>query len=58
MSDDSKTALMFVSRFSDKHAKRRKVLRKLVKEGKATIVENSSDGWLYRAPYHISTRKM
>lgn len=52
------TVLMFAHRYKVAHMKRRKVLRKLAKEGKISIVETNDDGWLYRVPDHIATRKM
>jgi len=38
----------FVHRYKWSHAKRRKKYKKLLKEGKVTIMETNKDGWLYQ----------
>ena len=46
----SKGRLVFAHRYKWTHDKRRRVLRKALKEGEVELVERQKDGWLYRVP--------
>lgn len=50
--------LMFAHRYKHSHVKRRKLLRRLTKDGVTELVERTNDGWLYRVPDNVAERKM
>lgn len=45
---------VFVHRYKDSHSKRRKVLRRKLKEGKVTLILKNKDGWLYEIPEKLN----
>jgi hypothetical protein len=38
---------VFVHRYKDSHVNKRRKYRRMLKDGKAVLIEKRSDGWLY-----------